>query len=492
MIYNFQNYSLVTLSSYFRAYFFTLIYLCRSFEHKHPLFIGALYWFGGIFSRSFPISSLALIVFLSLFSPQRKALNHLFLFFLWLFPAVMIPYIPAHTGTAQGSFFIKSANRFQTKKEHSYSAEFVSCSMLCCKNAVPQSLCYVQSKEPLVIGAKYFAQGLLTNQGPILTFTPNPSSITPLPQSVYGKNKLALRSYLQQLIQSRFSNVTHAAFASSLLLGFPLPPTLRALFQKKGLAHIFVVSGWHFSLFFFFFVFVLKPLPRRHTPFIMLLFFGLLAYVFPWSPSVCRAWVSYSLFCCSMLTKGTASSLNRLGGAAIICSFFFPPMSPSFVLSFLATLGIILFYHPIIQMFVSPWRRLRPRICFKFLDYVCRALALSLASQLFTCVPILTFFKALPLDGLLLNTFFPLFIFPIFFLIILSLISPLFVSLAEIAIQGILSLPILHTPNILITLHVTPGTSFNFTLISLLLLFLGIILQKKHPLCDSEECFAIL
>lgn len=489
MMHSYQTYPLF---SYFKTHFSTLAHLCRTFEHKHPLFIGALYWFGGIFSRAFPFSALALLLFLSLFIPRNNPKKQLFLALLWILPSLTIPYSPPHCGEAQGVFFIKSVSRYPSNYYHTYDAELAPLTMLCCKKTYPPLVCRIQSKRPLSPGKKYSAQGYLSMRGPFLTFTPR-FPITPQPLSPFCKHKQAIRTSLHQKICSRFPDADQAAFASSLLLGFPLPPALRSLFQQKGLSHIFVVSGWHFSLFFLLFAFILKAFPFRYSPPIMLLAFSLITYVFPWSPSVCRAWISYTLFCCSLLTQGHASSLNRLGGAAIVCSLFFSPLSPSFVLSFLATLGIVLFYQPIFQFLISPWEELLPPICFKGVSYLCSAFTLSLSSQLFICIPVLAFFKFLPLDGLILNLFFPLLIFPIFFLIIFSLALPILAPLTQTAIQCILSLPILHAPNMLISLRATPKISLYFTAVSLLLLLLGVLLQKKHiQQSDSETLLAIL
>lgn len=299
--------------------------------------------------------------------------------------------------------------------------------------------------------------------------------------------KQLIRNYLQQTLMSRFSDTQCADFASSLILGTPLPESLSFLFRQKGLAHIFVVSGWHFSLFFLFISYLITPIAFRYRPYVMLISFAILAYILPWTPSVCRVWISYSLYCLSLFTQGQASNLNRLGFSAIICSLFFSPMSPSFVLSFLATLGILLFYSPLLCFLTSSWILFIPPFWKKISLLFISPFILSLASQLFIYIPSLIFFRVFHLDGLLMNLFFPLIITPIFFLIILSLFIPPLAIFTQASIRWILALPVLHTPNILISLQFTSKNILNFTSFSLILFSLGVLLQRIHtPSTDSD------
>nr|WP_238374157.1 ComEC/Rec2 family competence protein [Chlamydia caviae] len=233
------------------------------------------------------------------------------------------------------------------------------------------------------------------------------------------------------------------------------------------------MSGWHFSLFASALFFLFGSLPTKIKYFLALSILSGLTLLFPWSPSVWRAWISLALICLSPFSSGYCSSLNRLGIGCILCSLVFSPLSPAFSLSFLATLGILLFFPHLFRFFFIPWKEIAPGYLLPLIRYFFSALSIAFASQIFLFFPAVNFFQSFPLEGLIYNLFFPLIILPLFSLILLSLILPFAAPMTKFCISWIISHPLLHSPNVLTSLELTPLSPEKLTLIFIFLFFLG-------------------
>lgn len=107
--------------------------------------------------------------------------------------------------------------------------------------------CTILVDAHLELNKKYHLKGTTLNHTSRIIFKSNgcykeiqPSRIALLHHK--------LRETCHRRILNLFSSRESGSFASSLLLGTPLPKHLKDIFKKKGLAHIFAISGWHFSL----------------------------------------------------------------------------------------------------------------------------------------------------------------------------------------------------------------------------------------------------
>ncbi|WP_375793235.1 ComEC/Rec2 family competence protein [Chlamydia sp. 12-01] len=471
MLKRFETFSFSILIHTSYSLWIQLIHSCRYFQQQHPLLICALYWLTGTLARSYPLCGIMLLLALSLFIPKQQRKQQLFMGVCWLIPLMALSESSSiHKGQSSGSFIIKSG------RENRYFGEAIHLQYPCGQKYrhIP---CTILIDAHLELNKKYHIQGMTLDHTSQIIFKSNGCY-----QEIQAK-KLALiqhklRESCHKRILNLFSSGESGSFASSLLLGTPLPKRLKEIFKNKGLAHLFAISGWHFSLFASVLFFLFGIFPTKIKYFLAFTALSGLTLLFPWSPSVWRAWISLSLICLSPFSSGCCSSLNRLGIGCILCSFIFSPLSPAFSLSFLATLGILLFFPHLFRFFYAPWKEIAPRWLIPFLRYLWGALSIALASQIFLFFPVVNFFGSFPLEGLIYNLFFPLLILPIFSLILLSLILPFIAPMTKFCILWIISHPLLHSHNFLTSLSPSPLSPEKLTLILILLLFLGVSLEK--------------
>ncbi len=145
-----------------------------------------------------------------------------------------------------------------------------------------------------------------------------------------------------------------SALLSGILLGFDnnIPPDIQAAFRKTGTTHIIAISGFNISILvalfsaFFFRLFGTRKGILATT--IALLVYVLLTGA---SPSVVRAAIMGSLGLFASLLGRRQNGINSL---AFVCTIMciinpFLPWDISFQLSFLSTLGLILFAEPMVE-----------------------------------------------------------------------------------------------------------------------------------------------
>jgi competence protein ComEC len=165
-------------------------------------------------------------------------------------------------------------------------------------------------------------------------------------------------------------------------------------FARSGTMHVLAVSGSHVGLIYASFVFGLAFLGKRRTGRVVR---GIIAIAVLWTyagltgftPSVLRATVTFTFFSLAEMTPWRTEPLNSLFGAAGVLLLWDPAMlvQLSFQLSFLAVLGIALFYRPILDRWDPPNRVLR---------YAWSLFAVSIAAQVMTTPLALLTFKAFP------------------------------------------------------------------------------------------------
>lgn len=183
----------------------------------------------------------------------------------------------------------------------------------------------------------------------------------------------------------------------ALLLGIrdELDAEQKAAFARSGTIHVLAVSGMHVGLVYAVFMAMLgwwgrKPRARLlRAAFILIVLWGY-AGLTGWSPSVLRATVMFSFFVVAEVAERQAEPLNNLFGAAFLLLLWDPLMlmQLSFQLSFLAVLGILLFYRPLLRLWQPPG---------VVLHYFWSLAAVSIAAQAITTPLSLHMFKAFPL-----------------------------------------------------------------------------------------------
>lgn len=187
------------------------------------------------------------------------------------------------------------------------------------------------------------------------------------------------------------------ALAKALLLGVrdELDQDQKTAFARSGTMHVLAVSGMHVGLIFIVFSTLLNWWGERRVPRIAR---GIIVLSALWgyagltgaAPSVLRATIMFTLFTLAGMSGRQGSALNSLFMAAFLLLIWDPLMlvQLSFQLSFLAVLGIVLFYKPLLRLWSPPNR---------VLHYAWSAAVVSVAAQLTTTPLSIWVFKAFPI-----------------------------------------------------------------------------------------------
>lgn len=183
----------------------------------------------------------------------------------------------------------------------------------------------------------------------------------------------------------------YAEFAVSLLFGDKtyFSGERRESFSLSGLSHIMAVSGLHMSVWVMGLYLILQKIgfENRVCGGLCIVAVWCLAAFCAFSPSVVRAAIMMSVYFSASFFSRRGDSLNSLGIAAfIICAINpFTVCDTSFLLSFFATLGIIIFSScfPVLLR-----KRKTKNILFKAGRYLLSATAVCVSASLFT-VPVL-------------------------------------------------------------------------------------------------------
>ncbi|MCC7501588.1 MAG: ComEC/Rec2 family competence protein [Flavobacteriales bacterium] len=205
-----------------------------------------------------------------------------------------------------------------------------------------------------------------------------------------------MRNATLQWIEASGLDREDRGMVKALLLGIrdELDADQKQAFARSGTIHVLAVSGMHVGLVYAVFMALLgwwgrKKGARLVRGSLVLLFLWGYAGLTGWSPSVMRATIMFTLFTISEMSGRQGEPLNTLFGAAFVLLIWDPLMlfQLSFQLSFLAVLGILLFYKPIMRLWYAPNT---------VLHYFWSLTAVSLAAQVITTPLSLYMFKAFP------------------------------------------------------------------------------------------------
>lgn len=193
------------------------------------------------------------------------------------------------------------------------------------------------------------------------------------------------RSRLQQQIDAYFAPDTAGVLDASLLGNrYNLAPHVSERFRKGGTFHILVISGLHISFIGAVVFLIVKRLTRRR----------LLQFLVPativWSytlavgadATVVRAALMFSFAGLATIVFRQSSSLNALGGAALMLLIVSPKelFNPSFQLTFLSVLAIVVIAWPLLSNLsvIGGWHPTRstpyPPACSRGLRTFCELL----------------------------------------------------------------------------------------------------------------------
>lgn len=165
-------------------------------------------------------------------------------------------------------------------------------------------------------------------------------------------------------------------------------------FVRSGTIHVLAVSGSHVGIIYVAIAWALAFLGKRRSGrllrgFLALTVIWLYAGLTGFTPSVLRATVMFSFFTIAEMTSWRVEPLNSLASAALLLLLWDPSMivQLGFQLSFLAVLGISLFYRSLMQAWMPPN---------KVVHFFWSLLAVSLSAQAFTIPLCLYMFHAFP------------------------------------------------------------------------------------------------
>ena len=132
----------------------------------------------------------------------------------------------------------------------------------------------------------------------------------------------------------------------------------------SGFMHIAAVSGLHVMFLSWFLMFMLKRLPFRLRSLLIIPVLVVFACIAGFTPSVCRAIIMMSVMLLSKVLLRDADTITSLFFAALILVLSNPYVlySVSFILSFTATLSLLIFIRPMALWGVIAAERLTGRI----------------------------------------------------------------------------------------------------------------------------------
>lgn len=225
----------------------------------------------------------------------------------------------------------------------------------------------------------------------------------PVMTFIYGMRELAYETV------QKISSDQNAALLSGILLGIDsdVSPGLTRAYQQTGTGHIIAISGFNIAIVAGLLGFLFRKVFIRWQAALLAIggitFYTLLVGA---TPSVVRAAIMGSLVILAQLIGRRSAGINILLMTGAIMCLFNPylPWDVSFQLSFLATLGLVLFAEPLTGG-VSTW--IEKRIPKSWLQKMVKGLAdiflLTIAAQAMT-LPVLAYhFRSISLSALLAN-----------------------------------------------------------------------------------------
>ncbi len=237
----------------------------------------------------------------------------------------------------------------------------------------------------------------------------------------------AARNWCIRTLQRYIGPGPEAALGAALLIGYryDLDKDLVQAYTNAGVVHIIAISGMHLALIYTTLLWLLRWWPAHHLSDVLkaLVVTGLLwgfALIAGAAASVLRAAVTFSLMAAGeLLLRRYSSTYNTLAASAFLLVCYDPwlLLDAGFQLSYLAVLGILLYYRPLYNCWQAPYG---------WLDRLWQAMAVTLAAQALTLPVCLFYFQQFP------NLFLPanlvivaLSTLILYGLIILLLLSPL-------------------------------------------------------------------
>jgi len=194
----------------------------------------------------------------------------------------------------------------------------------------------------------------------------------------------SLRKQVLSILRKYIKGNRELGLAEALLIGYKddLDKTLTRSYSNTGVVHVIAISGLHLGLIYWLLTLLFRPFQKygrlkRFRPFFILSGLWLFCFLAGAHPSVVRAAVMFTCLVTADSIDRRASVFNSLALSAFILLCINPYWlwEAGFQLSYAALTGILLFSRP-----VSNWFYFKNR----FLSYIWKLNAVTLAAQVFT------------------------------------------------------------------------------------------------------------
>lgn len=212
--------------------------------------------------------------------------------------------------------------------------------------------------------------------------------------------------YVQSILKKYITKNENFALADGILLGHraDIDIELYNAFAYTGILHILSVSGLHVGIIYGMLLFLLSFIKDKNrkikiAKFIFItLFIWMFAFVTGFSAACVRAAILFTLLNYGKISNENSNNLNLLAGAALLQLLIDPNnlYDIGFQLSYLAMLGLFIFYKPIYALFYHPN---------KAIDWTWQLWSASLAAQVFTVPLSIYYFGNFPTYFLFANIF---------------------------------------------------------------------------------------
>lgn len=178
-------------------------------------------------------------------------------------------------------------------------------------------------------------------------------------------------------------------------------------FKETGVTHLFAVSGMNTSLWSMLAYKLLRGsgAGRKKSVLISSAFvIGVMALA-AFTPSVVRAGIMMLIFFAGKLMGREPDSLNSLGTAALLITIInpFSAMNLGLLLSFSATLGILLLFEPMSQYIKTKTQKIKNMASRKIMDIIAEVTAMTICATVFTLPILIISFEAVSLISPIAN-----------------------------------------------------------------------------------------
>lgn len=222
-------------------------------------------------------------------------------------------------------------------------------------------------------------------------------------ENPFMKYIYSLRSYTLGVLKEHLHSKNEFTVASSLLIGYrsDISPELIDAYSSTGTIHVLAVSGLHVAIIFVVLNFLLMFLEKFRAgkilkPILLILSIWFYAALTGFSPSVCRATMMFSFVIIGTGLKRYTNIYNTLAASAFLLLVINPYMimDLGFQLSYMAVLGIVVFFRPIYENWApNNW----------IVDKMWGTMCVSLAAQIGTLPLCLLYFHQFPVYFLFSN-----------------------------------------------------------------------------------------